>query len=105
MIKMVSIFSLPEGADPDEFWKYWKEIHVPDVKRLKPGLKKYTINRIDQQIAGEDKMWGLVETWWESKDDMRRAFGSDEGKRVAEDFWNRVTGRCSVMMEEKEIDV
>ena len=59
-----------------QFWKYWKEIHVPDVKELRPSLKKYTINRIDHKIVGEDKFWGLVETWWESEDDMRLAFSS-----------------------------
>jgi len=103
MIKMVSIFSLRSGVDPDEFWKYWNEIHVPDIKRLKPGLKKYSINRVDQKLAGADKYWGLVETWWENEDEMRLAFGSPEGKRVADDFWTRVTGRFSVIVEEVEI--
>jgi uncharacterized protein (TIGR02118 family) len=105
MIKMVSIFTLPKGADPDGFWKYWKEIHVPDVKELRPSLKKYTINRIDHKIVGEDKFWGLIETWWESEDDMRLAFSSLEGKEVANDFWSRVTGRYSVIVEEEEIDL
>jgi len=102
---MVSIFSLPYEIDPDEFWKYWKEIHVPDVKRLNPGPRKYTINRFDHKVGGEEKIWGLVETWWKSENDMRRTFGSSEGKKVANDFWSRITGRCSVMMEEKEIAV
>ena len=103
MIKMVSIFSLPSGVDPDEFWKYWKEIHVPDFKSLKPSLKKYIINRVDQKLAGADKFWGLVETWWENEDDVRLTFGSPEGKKVADDFWTRVIGRCSVIVEEEEI--
>jgi len=103
MIKMVSIFTLPKGVDPDEFWKYWKEVHVPDVKGLRPSLKKYTINRIDHKIAGEDKFWGMVATWWASEDDIRLAFDSPEGKKVANDFWPRVAGRYSVIVEEEEI--
>lgn len=103
MIKMVSIFLLPDEVNSDEFWKYWKEKHVPDVKSLKPGLKKYTINRVKKALSGENRFWGLIETWWENEDDMRLTFGSLEGKEVADDFWHRVVGRCSVIVEEEVI--
>ena len=33
MVKMVSIYSLPEGVDPDEFWRYHTEDHASDIKR------------------------------------------------------------------------
>jgi uncharacterized protein (TIGR02118 family) len=102
MIKMVSIFSLPDGTNADEFWKYWREAHVPDIKKL-PGLRKYIIHRVTCKLAGGEKFWGLVETWWDSEEDMRHAFATPEGKYAADDFWPRVTGRFSAIVEEKEI--
>lgn len=102
MIKRVSVCSLPEGTNIDEFWKYWREVHVPDFKKV-PGLRKYIINRVVSKLAGEEKFWGLAETWWDSEEDMRHAFASPEGKYAFEDFWPRVTGGFSAIMEEKEI--
>ncbi|RJR16939.1 MAG: EthD family reductase [Desulfobacteraceae bacterium] len=102
MIKMISIFSLPEGTDPEGFWKYWNEVHVPDIKKLN-GLKKYAIHRVKKKLAGDEKFWGLVETWWNSEEDMRKAFGTPEGQSAAGDFWPRVTGRSSVLVEENVI--
>ena len=102
MIKMVSVFSLPEKTKADMFWKYWREVHVPDIKKL-PGLRKYIINRVVSKVAGEEQFWGLVETWWDKEEDMRHAFATPEGKYAGDDFWSRVTGRFSVLVEEKEI--
>jgi uncharacterized protein (TIGR02118 family) len=102
MIKMISIFSLPEGTDPDGFWKYWNEIHAIDIKNL-PGLRKYIIHRVKRKLAGGDKFWGLVETWWNSEEEMRNAFATPEGERAAHDFWSRVTERSSVLVDENEI--
>ena len=54
-------------------------------------------------MAGEEQFWGMVETWWDGEEDMRHAFATPEGKYAADDFWPRVTGRFSVLVEEKEI--
>lgn len=102
MIKMMSVFSLPEKTNGDMFWKYWREVHVRDIEKL-PGLRKYIINRVASKLAGEEKFWGLVETWWDTEEAMRRAFATPEGKYAADDFWPRVTGRFSVLVEEEEI--
>ncbi len=102
MIKMISIFSLPEDTDLEGFWKYWNEIHVPEIKKLK-GIRKYIIHRVKKRLAGEEIFWGLVETWWNSEEEMRKAFGSPEGQKAAGDFWSRVIGRSSVLVEENEI--
>jgi uncharacterized protein (TIGR02118 family) len=100
MIKRLVAFSLPEGADPEEFWRYWQEEHVPGIMRL-PGLKKYVINRLSQAVAGEPKFWGVAESWWESEAAMRRAFASPQGKACQDDFMARITGFFAAIMEEK----
>lgn len=100
MIKRVVSFSLPEGTNPDEFWKYWQEVHVPGIMPL-PGLKKYVINRVTNVIGGEANFWGLAESWWESEEAMHQAFNSPEGKSCQDDIVDRITGICVSIVEEK----
>lgn len=100
MIKRVVAFSLPDGTDPDELWRYWQEVHVPGVMQLS-GLKKYVINRVSNVVGGEPRFWGIAETWWESEEAMHQAFNSPLGKSCQNDFMSRVTGVFVSIMEEK----
>ncbi len=104
MIKRVSFYSLPEGVDPDEFWKYHTEVHSSEYKKaVAPRLKKYVINRVTEVVRGEPKFWGFVEQWWENEEDRNAAINTPEVKRINEDFRSRVTGGFLVGVEEKEI--
>lgn len=110
MIKRVSIYSLPEGTDPNEFWKYHTEVHASDIKRAGgPRLKKYVINRVTKVVSGKPKFWGMVETWWESEKAYEEAtkdinaLRTPEGKTIWDDFWSRTTEGFSSVVEEKEI--
>ncbi len=110
MIKRATFYSLPEGTDPDAFWKYHREVHAPEFTKLAgPGLKKYVIHRITEVIQGEPKFFGFVETWWESQEAMEKsarnikAHTGPDGKTVFEDFWSRVTDGFMVVVEERQI--
>jgi len=100
VVKRMVSFSLPEGTDPDELWKYWHEVHVPGIMQL-PGLKKYVINRVSSVVAGEARFWGVAETWWESEEAMHQAFTRPDGKSCQDDFMSRVTGVFVAIVEEK----
>ena len=100
MIKRVVMFSLPEGTDPDQFWKYWQEVHVADVLKL-PGLRRYVINRVANVVTGEARFWGFAETWWDSEEAMYQAFDSPPGKACIKDFFSRVVGLFATIVEEK----
>lgn len=110
MIKRVTVYSLLEGTDPDEFWKYHQEVHAPDfVKLAGPGLKRYVIHRVTKVIRGEPKFFGFVETWWESEKAMEwsaenvKAHKTAEGKTILEDFFSRITDGFMVQVEERVI--
>ena len=112
MIKRAAIYSLPEGTDHDEFWKYHTEVHPADFKKAAgPRLKKYVINRVTEVISGKPKIWALVELWFDSKEDMDEAFRNAQtlkipgGKTIAEDFWSRITDAFDTILEEKEIEI
>ena len=110
MVKRVSVYSLPKGTNPDEFWKYHTEVHASDIKKAAgPRLKKYAINRVARVVSGEPKFWGMVETWWESEEAIREAtkdinaLKAPGGKTIWDDFWSRVVDGFSAEVEEKEI--
>ena len=104
MVKRVMVFSLPEGTDPDEFWKYWEETHAAEVKD-RPSIRKYVINRVVKMGPGDVGFWGLVEIWCDSEEAFHQAFGTDtpEKKRTREDFSSRITNRRAAWIEEKVI--
>jgi uncharacterized protein (TIGR02118 family) len=110
VIKSISVYSLPAGTDPDEFWKYHTEVHAKDVVKIAgPALKKYTINRVVEVRFGQPKFWGVIEMWWESKeaarDYIKRAslIKTPNGKGIPEDFGSRVIEQFGAQVEEKEI--
>ena len=107
MIKRVVIFSLPEETSKEEFWKYWKEVHAADIKRLwGPKLRKYVISRVVGTPGGDMKFWGMAELWYEStEEDHKKMVSTPEGKRIFSDFWNRIKAGGIANMEELEINL
>lgn len=108
MIKRVSVCWLPEGADPDRFWEYHTKVHAVDAARVAgPRLKKYVINRITRVVSGTPTFFDLIETWWDDEQEMHQAFDVElhaakaaSGKTIMEDFWSRVAGGFTTVVEE-----
>lgn len=80
MIKRVGIFSLAQGKDPEEVWKFYAEVHAPDVASRTPGLRKYVISRaiepwIERRglMGGEPRWWGILEQWYDSREASEQA--------------------------------
>jgi uncharacterized protein (TIGR02118 family) len=110
MYKTMTVYALPEGTDPDEFWKYHTQVHAMDVKKAAGStLKKFAINRVIEVFKGEPKIFGVIEMWWESKEAMdgysKRAklVKTATGKSPLDDFRGRVIYGFSIHVEEKEI--
>lgn len=110
MIKRIAVYSLPEGTDPDEFWKYHKEVHAPDIKKAYgPRLKRYVLHRITKVIDGKPSFYGFVELWCDSEEDFEEGFKAHsalktpEGKAPHQDFLSRVTNFFMVHVDEEVI--
>lgn len=110
MIKVIAMYSLPEGTDPDEFWKYHTEVHASDIKKAYgPRLKKYVINRVIKVLKGEPKLFAIMENWFENEEALAEAdkdaktLRTAGGKTIVDDFASRVTQSYRAIVEEKEI--
>jgi uncharacterized protein (TIGR02118 family) len=98
MIKMVGIFLLKEGKDPEKVWKDWEETHASYYKNM-PGLRKYIINRATQARTGNPRFWGLAEFWFDKEEDLSKAFQN----RPKDNFIDNFADFFSTFVEEKVI--
>ena len=110
MIKVIAGYSLPEGTDPEEFWKYHTQVHAADCKKAYgPLLKKYTLNRVTKVLKGDPGFFAIMENWFEDEaalakaDKQLKTMIAASGKNMVEDFASRVTRSFRVIVEEKEI--
>jgi len=113
MVKRMSIYSLPEGTDPDKFWDYHKNIHAVDaLKVFGPALKKYVINRVISshavapELEKQIKFFDIVETWWENEEEMKQAYEKAKtfevasGKFFLEDWMSQIGWGVAFSVEE-----
>jgi uncharacterized protein (TIGR02118 family) len=103
MLKRITVFSLAEGTNSDEYWKYHTAAHASDVLKALPRPSKYVINRVTRVVSGEPKFWGFVETWWDSEEAMNQAMNTPELKQANADWLPRVSGCFTALVEEKVI--
>lgn len=111
MYKTITVLSLRKGTDPDKFFEYHIGPHAEDALKVADGkMKKYVINRVVQNMGGENKYFEFVEMWWDSKEDhdayveRGRDFITASGKTPAEDFEERGgVFKFKVLVAEREI--
>jgi uncharacterized protein (TIGR02118 family) len=112
MFKTITVISLRPGVDPEEFFKYHTEVHSLDAIKAACGkIKRYVINRLVQMMGGkEQKFYGLVEMWWDSKEDceayskMIYTFKAASGISLSEDFESHgAILEYKIQVEEKEL--
>jgi uncharacterized protein (TIGR02118 family) len=83
MAKMTVIYKTPQ--DIASFDRHYFEVHIPLAKQL-PRLLKYEVS--DGPImstTGHGDVYRIANLYFQSLDAMKGAFGSDIGKRCAED--------------------
>ena len=100
MYKRMGFFSLTEGKDPEEAWKYWVEKHAPMLREYLPGIRKYVINRVTEVVRGEPQLWGILEIWFDSREACDKAFTTERPK---DDFRSFMADSRSVSVEEAVI--
>ncbi len=108
MIKLVSIFSLRPGVDPDEAYKVWREKHTSWVKdKMLPRAERYTINRLIHRYppAGgtnvEFDIFGYEMIWF---DNLESALRTAERLQSAQpdEFLAGFTKTCKMVIVEGE---
>jgi uncharacterized protein (TIGR02118 family) len=83
MAKMTAVYKIPK--DKDLFETHYFNVHISLAKQL-PGLLKYEIN--DGPIlstTGHSETWRIANLYFESMEDLKKAFQSEIGQKCAAD--------------------
>ena len=80
-VRFLVVYETP--ADPEEFDRHYREVHIPLVHRL-PRLRRYVIGRDAQPVRGAP-YYLVAESEWDTMEELRAAFASPEGRATAAD--------------------
>jgi len=80
-VRFLVVYETP--ADPDEFDRHYRDVHIPLVHRL-PRLRRYVIGHDAEAVRGAP-FYLIAESEWDTMYDLRAAFASPEGRATAAD--------------------
>jgi uncharacterized protein (TIGR02118 family) len=86
-VKLTVLYA--KQKDPEAFNKYYLSKHMPLVAKI-PGLKRTEVATILPPPADqpEPPYWRITELYFDSVDDLQKAFASEEGKATGADLAN-----------------
>lgn len=85
MVKLVFGFNLLPGKDPNEFERWFKEIHLPDLKKI-PGVRKIVVNKAVEAPLSEP-LFGVTQTGLRYYRLGELHFDGFNSLRIAELWW------------------
>lgn len=105
MVKLISIFSLRPGVDPDETYRHWLGKHGAWVKeKVLPEARKYSTNRVIHSF-GESNVYGVAEIWFDDEESAMRAIGRLRDAQPDEFITKLITPPQRFLVQEKDIDI
>ncbi len=84
MIKLIGTAYRREDFTPEEFMKYWIDVHAP-ISSKAPGLRGYVVSEVVRKIAGQLETEAFVEQWYDDEESWERANQSPEVAEAWED--------------------
>jgi uncharacterized protein (TIGR02118 family) len=85
VVKLVLTFCRNPDLEPEAFLAYWREKHVPLVKKV-PGILRYTISPVLWSPDSEKPAFdGMAELIFESRESLEEALASPEAEATAHD--------------------
>lgn len=102
MIKVVSMWKLPEGLSEQDFEAWYRNKHIDDAKKI-PGLRRYTINRVVPSERANAPYYRMAELSFDSVEAAKAAFASPEWKYALADAIDKLASPARMFLETEEI--
>lgn len=96
MFKAIFWAHKKEGQAPEEFRRYWLDLHAPLAREKLQGLRRYEISLVEGGSGRSGFPDGVAELYFDTKEAFLAAFSTPEGKEVAEDI-PRFTGQSGTV--------
>ncbi len=77
MIKKIGTAYKRDDFTPEEFMRYWLEVHAP-ISAKAPGLRGYVVSEVIRKIQGELETEAFVEQWFDDEEAYAQARQSAE---------------------------
>jgi uncharacterized protein (TIGR02118 family) len=77
VIKAIGTAYRRDDFTPEEFMKYWLEVHGP-ISAKAPGMRGYVVSEVIRRLQGEIETEAFVEQWWDDEEAFERASKSPE---------------------------
>jgi uncharacterized protein (TIGR02118 family) len=101
MVKVLIVLTRRTDMSRDDFRRYWRDVHGP-IGASMPGVRRYVQNHATLDGAPFD---GLAEMWFDTAEDMQRAFTSPQAQEAAADTANFLSNTQVVLVEEAEMEI
>jgi uncharacterized protein (TIGR02118 family) len=100
VIKVLGTAYRREDFTPEEFMKYWLEVHAP-ISAKAPGLRGYVVSEVIRRLQGELVTEAVVEQWYDDEAAFLAAGESPEVAAAWEDVgkYARTDGTFWLMKE------
>jgi len=72
MVKAILGYDIEPGMSEEEYDKWLREIHLPDLSRI-PGLKKVVFNTVKGIVRGEMTFYRIAELHYDSMEAFEKA--------------------------------
>ena len=102
MFKMIILMRKKQGMSDEEFANYWLRTHAPLASKM-PRLRKYVVNTVQRPPNKEPEYHGVVELWFDDKEDMKIAFASPEGRSTQQDSQSFTSLMTTLFVEENVV--
>ncbi|MDI6763829.1 MAG: hypothetical protein QME83_12475 [Thermodesulfobacteriota bacterium] len=72
MVKAILGYDIAPGMTVDEYEKWLREIHLPDLKRI-PGLRKVVLNTVKGIVRGDTVFYRIAELHYDNMENFEEA--------------------------------
>ncbi|MBW2093036.1 MAG: EthD domain-containing protein, partial [Deltaproteobacteria bacterium] len=104
-LKVIICIKRKPGMDVIDFQKYWRDVHAPLGAKI-PGSRRYVQNHtwLNYYQSGGDPIYdGVVESWFDNRNTLRKALNSPEHIIDQEDATNFIDVTNTPFLITKEI--
>jgi uncharacterized protein (TIGR02118 family) len=100
VIKVMGTAYRRDDFTPEEFIKYWLDVHAP-ISAKAPGLRGYVVSEVIRRLQGELVTEAVVEQWFDDEEAFLAAGASPEVAAAWEDVprYARTDGTFWLMKE------
>jgi uncharacterized protein (TIGR02118 family) len=104
VIKLIGTAYRRDDFTPEEFMRYWNEVHAP-ISGAVPGLRGYVVSEVVQKLQGDLDADAFVEVWYDDMEAFERSGASPEQAAAWADVGNyaKTTGTFWIAKEHIQI--